>query len=235
MDRLGPSIREAIARTDSYLRAQSAGATSQMMKVVVELGAPQNSVNVRSHQDDYYVVLGYAATPKVDEIRHAYLHLRLNNDATAASSKVGSRAGLMTLLFGASGVQREYANNFENMLTESLVRAMELRLDRLPAERAEESIRTFYRSGLLLTPYFYESLAAYEAGDNPFRDEIGPMAAAIDLGKEQARFQSTFSSIPLAQRQPVRAEVPVAPPGRSCPRTASHRPGGLRTGQTSRS
>ena len=212
MDRLGPSIREAIARTDSYLRAQSAGATSQLMKVVVELGAPQNSVNVRSHQDDYYVVLGYAATPKVDEIRHAYLHLRLNNDTTAASSKVGSRSGLMTLLFGASGVQREYANNFENMLTESLVRAMELRLDRLPAERAEESIRTFYRSGLLLTPYFYESLAAYEAGDNPFRDEIGPMAAAIDLAKEQARFQNTFSSIPLAQKQPVRAEVPVAPP-----------------------
>src|SRR4030095_8787325 len=145
------------ARTDSYLRAQSAGATSQMMKVVVELGAPQNSVNVRSHQDDYYVVLGYAATPKVDEIRHAYLHLRLNNEATAASSKGGSRAGLMTLLFGASGVQREYSSNFENMLTESLVRAVELRIDRAPAAAADESIRNFYRSGLLLVPYFYEA------------------------------------------------------------------------------
>jgi hypothetical protein len=213
MDRLGPSIRTAIARTDSYLRAASAGALStQTMKIVVELGAPQNSVNVRSHQDDYYVVLGYAATPKVEEIRHAYLHLRLNNYATAAASKVESRAGLMTLLFGASGVQREYANNFENMLTESLVRAVELRLDRgAPAAAREESLRGFYRSGLLLAPYFHESLIAYEAGENTFREEIGLIAAAIDLPKEQERFETTFRSIPAPQRQNVRAEVPVAP------------------------
>ena len=182
------------------------------MKIVVELGAPQNSVNVRSHQDDYYVVLGYAATPKVEEIRHAYLHMRLNNYVTAAASKVGSRAGLMTLLFGARGVQREYANNFENMFVESLVRAVELRLDRAPAETVEESLRGSYRSGLLLVPYFHESLAAYEAGDNSFREEITLIAEAIDLGKEQARFEKTFNSIPLPQRQTARAEVPVTRP-----------------------
>ena len=212
MDRLGPPVRNAVSRTDSYLRAVSGGASSQTMKISVELGAPQNSVNVRSHQDDYFVVLGYAATPKVDEIRHAYLHLRLNNAITAAAQKVTSRPGLMTLLFGASGVQREYANNFENMLTESLIRAVELRIDRVPAATAQESVKSYYRSGLLLMPYFFESLAAYEAGDNPFREEISIMFAGIDLGKEEARFQNTFDSIPVPQRQVARAEVPVAPP-----------------------
>jgi hypothetical protein len=69
----------------------------------------------------------------------------------------------------------------------------------------------FLPVGLLLTPYFYESLAAYEAGDNPFRDEIGPMAAAMTR-EGAGTFENTFSSIPLAQKQPVRAEAPVAPP-----------------------
>ncbi len=31
------------------------------------------------------------------------------------------------------------------------------------------------------------------------------------MGKEQARFQQTSSSIPVPERQPLRAEVPAAP------------------------
>jgi hypothetical protein len=213
MDRLGPFIRNAIARSDGYLRVISGGSTTEMMRITVELGAPQNTVNVRSHHDDYSVVLGYTEMPatKVEEIRHAYLHVRLNNYAAAAAYKVQSRSILMALLNTASGVQREFSSNFENMFTESLIRAVELRLDRVPAAAADERVKSNYRSGLLLMPYFYEALPTYETGDNPFREEIGLMAAAIDAGKERERFQSTFENIPLPQRQIVQGEVPVAP------------------------
>jgi tetratricopeptide (TPR) repeat protein len=211
MDRIGPSIRNAIARTDGYLRVSSGGASSQTMKISVELGAPQNSVNVRNYQDSYYVVLGYAATPKIEEIRHAYLHLRLNNYAALAAAKVEKRSDILALLSGQEGVQREYAASFENMMTESLVRAVELRIDREPAPGAQEKIRNYYRSGLLLAPYFYDALALYEASETALRDEVATLSAAIDAGKEQARFQETFRSIPLPERQPLRAEVPAAP------------------------
>ena len=213
MDRFGPFIRNAISRTDSYLRAISGGLTTQTMRITVELGAPKNSVNVRSHHDDYSVILGYAANPegRINEVRHAYLHVRLNNYAASAAFKVQGRSNLMSLLNGASGVQREFSSNFENMFTESLIRAVELRLDRVPAAAAAEIIKSNYRSGLLLEPYFYESLPTYEAGDNPFRDEIGLLAAGVDAAKERERFQTTFSTIPEPQRQVVRGEVPVAP------------------------
>jgi len=211
MDRIGPFVRNAITRTDSYLRAASGGLTQQTMRITVELGAPQNTVNVRSHLDDYSVVLGYAPTVKVDEIRHAYLHVRLNNYAAAAAFKVQSRSNLMALMNGASGVQREFSSNFENMFTESLIRAVELRLDRVAPAAADQVVKSNYRSGLLLMPYFYESLPVYEAGDNPFRVEIGLLAAGVDAGKERDRFQTTFSTIPEQQRQVVRGEVPVAP------------------------
>lgn len=211
MDRLGPPIRDAISQSDGYLRMISGGASTQTLRITVELGAPQNTVNVRSHRDDYSVVLGYAATPKVDEIRHAYIHVRINGYAGTAALKVQGRANLLALVNGVAGTQREYTSNFENMFTESLVRAVELRLDRVPAAAAEERVRSYYRSGLLLTPHFYESLPAYEAGDNLFRDEVVTLASAVDLVKEQARFQRTFDSIPVPQRASVRGEVPVAP------------------------
>src|SRR5688572_3716313 len=204
MNRIGPSVRDTVARTDAYLRVISGSLKTESLRISVELGAPRNTVNVRSYLDDYSVVLGRATTPRVDEIRHAYLHVRLNNYAAAASFKAKGRTELTALLKGAEGVEREYASNFENMFAESLIRAVELRIDRVPAATAETTVRSHYRSGLLLLPYFYESMPAYEASDNILRDEVVTLAAGIDVGKEQERFQKTFYSIPIPEKQVVR-------------------------------
>ena len=209
MNRIGPSIRAVVARTDAYLRVISGSLAAQSMRITVELGAAKNTVNVRSFHDEYSVILGYAATPKIEEVRHAYLHVRLNNFAAAAALKAKGRTELMTLLRNAEGVERQYSTNFENMFIESVVRAVELRLDRLPATTAETSVKSHYRSGLLLLPHFYESMPAYEAGENIIRDEIAAIAANLDVAKEQERFQKTFYTIPLPQKQVALSETPV--------------------------
>jgi tetratricopeptide (TPR) repeat protein len=211
MDRLGPPIRDTLTRTDAYIRAASTSTAGQTMRITVELAAPLNSVNVRSHQDSYFVVLGYAPTLRMDEIRHAYLHLRLNNAVQRAAPKLDKRSTLTALIAREQGVAPEYAGSFENLLAESLIRAVELRMDRPPAARTEEAIRNYYRSGLLLTPYFHTALAMYEQAEGSLPGELDELVKAIDIGKEQARFEQTFSSIPLPERTPLRAEVPVAP------------------------
>jgi tetratricopeptide (TPR) repeat protein len=212
MDRIGPTIRDAISVTDAYLRATGGGSAGQTMRVSVELGAPRNSVNVRSHLENYSVVLGYPSTLKTEEIRHAYLHLRLNQAAGNAALKVEKRAALLALIAKEDGVPREYSSSFEDMLAESLIRAVELRIDHASAAKSEQSLRSYYRTGLLLTPYFYSALAAYEASDVSLRSELENIVRSIDVGKEQARFQSTFRAIPLPEKQQLRAEVPIAPP-----------------------
>jgi len=211
MDRLGPPIRDVLTRSDAYLRTSSTPVAGQSMRITVELSAPRNSVNVRSQQDTFFVVLGYSSTLKMDEVRHAYLHLRLNNAALRAVPKLEKRDSFLALLAKEQGVPREYAQNFENLLAESLIRAVELRMDRAPAARTEELIRGYYRSGLLLTPYFYSALAMHEAGDSSLQSEVETLVKGIDVAKEQTRFQQTFSSIPVPERQSLRAEVPVAP------------------------
>ena len=209
LNRIGPSVRDAVARTDGYLRVISGALATQSLRISVELGAPRNTVNLRSYHDDYTVVLGRAQEPRIDEIRHAYLHVRLNNYAAVASFKAKGRTELIALLRNAEGVERAYASNFENMFAESLIRAVELRIDRVPAAAADASIKSYYRTGLLLLPHFYESMPAYEAGDTPLRDEIATLAERLDIGKEEERFQKTFYSIPVPQKQVARLETPV--------------------------
>jgi tetratricopeptide (TPR) repeat protein len=118
----------------------------------------------------------------------------------------------LNLVRKAEAVDPAYTSEFHVMATESLIRAVELRIDRVPAAPAREAVSAFYRSGLLLTPYFYEALEEYEKDDISLRESFIAMARNIQLKTEQARFQETFYKIPIPQKTVSRAEVPELPP-----------------------
>ena len=208
---LAPALRDLIVRTDVYLRIPLGGSLARTMAVYLELAAPINTVNVRSDQDNYYVILGGSANPKVDDVRHAYLHFQLDPLVAGNVTKIEGGNSLLALVAKAEGVEPAYTSEFRVMTTESLIRAVELRMDRIPAARARESLDTFYRTGLLLTPYFYDALDAYEQRDSGLRDYFPEMARGIEIKAEQQRFQETFYKIPTPPKTAGRAEVPQAP------------------------
>jgi tetratricopeptide (TPR) repeat protein len=211
INRVGPAFRDAIFRADAYMRVPLGTYASRYMAIYLELAAPINTVNVRSNQDVYYVVLGDSAAPRVDDVRHAYLHFQLDLLVTRNVSRIQNSNQLLNLVRRAEGVDPAYTSEFHVMAAESLIRALELRIDRVPAGRARESVDSFYRSGLLLTPYFYTALEEYEKGDAGLRDSFPAIARNIDSKKEQARFQETFSKIPAPQKTVARPEVPETP------------------------
>jgi tetratricopeptide (TPR) repeat protein len=211
MNRLGPQVRDVIRKTDAYLRLTQ-GPNARNMHILVELAAPINSINVRSNQDEYYVVLGSFSNVGMDDVRHAYLHFHLDGMVRSNAMKVEDRARLLAMTTDQAGVQKEYTRDFYAMATESLIRAIEVRIDRPPAARADETIRGYYRSGLLLAPYFYESLQEYEATAGSLRDDFRRITEGINFKKEQDRFVQTFKSIPIPQKPALRAEVPEPPP-----------------------
>jgi tetratricopeptide (TPR) repeat protein len=167
---------------------------------------------VRSNQDSYFVVIGDSTNPKVDDIRHAYLHFQLDNLVTTNITRIQNSGQFLNLVRGAEGIDPAYTSESHVMAAESLIRALELRMDRAPAARAKEAVDVFYRSGLLLTPYFYEALGDYEKGDLGLRESFLEMARNIQLKAEQARFQATFYKIPAPQKVISRAEAPQPPP-----------------------
>src|SRR5262249_50187469 len=203
MNRLGPAIRDQLVRADSYLRVPMGGRVSGggTLAILVELAAPVNSVNVRSDQENYSIVLGQSATSHMDEIRHAYLHFQLDKLVALNAGRAANGASLLDLLRNVEGIQPAYNSNYHFMMTESLVRAVEIRMDRTAAVRAKEQIDGYYRSGLLLAPYFYDALgASFENQDAGIRDVFPRMVADINVGSERQRFATTFMKIPVSQK-----------------------------------
>ena len=212
ISKMAPVLRNAIVRTDAYLRLPSGSMASSSMSIYIELAAPVNTVNVRSNQDSYYVIIGDSANPRIDDIRHAYLHFQLDRLMATNANRIQGGAQLLDLVKKEDGVDMTYTSEFHVMATESLIRALELRMDRVATARARESIDTFYRVGLLLTPYFYDALEDYEKGDVGIRDAFIEIARNVDLDAEQARFQRSFHKIPAPQKSVARPEVPLPPP-----------------------
>jgi tetratricopeptide (TPR) repeat protein len=210
--RVAPTLRDLIVRTDSYMRLPFGSLAQRSMSIYMELAAPVNTVNVRSNQDSYYVVVGDSKNPKVDDIRHAYLHFQLDGLMTLNVSRIQNASQILNLVKNAPGVDSAYTSQFHVMATESLIRAVELRMDRVPPAPAKEAVDSFYRAGLLLTPYFYQALEDYEKGDVALRDAFVAMARNIQFKTEQTRFLETFDKIPAPVKTIARAEVPEPPP-----------------------
>lgn len=212
LDDLGPRLRDTILRTDAYLHVPFGTNALRTLAIYVELAAPVNSVNVRNYQDDYYVVMGPTNSPQPQDVRHTYLHYQLDSLVTRDIGKIRNGASLLSLINGVPGVDPAYSNDFRIMTTESLIRAIEARIDRLPADRARLSSNNHYRSGLLLAPYFYEALLGAETREDGIREYFDEMAAALDVKKEHERFQLSFNQIPIPLQEPAfRTEAPKAP------------------------
>jgi tetratricopeptide (TPR) repeat protein len=215
---LGPPLRDAIRKADADLRATSGTATVRQMAVHVEMAAPKNSVNVQNNQEEYHVVVGNSTPPRIADIRHAYLHMSIDATLFSHMNSLSGAQPLLGLVAKEEGVAPEYTSDLFSMTRESLVRAIELRLDRPPAAEAASTANGYYRSGLLLLPYFQTALLTYEQDDPALPAYIPTLLAGIRVKDEQKRFQDTFRQIPLPPKanRPVETRqstsVPQAPP-----------------------
>jgi tetratricopeptide (TPR) repeat protein len=214
LDRIAPPIRDALVGVEAYLRLPSGASAGRRAVVLLELSLPRNSVNVRNYPDNLYIVLGDSEAVPVDDVRHGYLHLLLDPVLATYRDRDLLRASeLLGLVDGVEGVRPDYAADFETMAGESLIRAVELRIDSGVGTGVEDAVSDLdaaYREGLLLAPFFFEQMAAFERGDVSIRQQMSRIMEEIDVEAEQARFGDRFFAIVPPEPVDVRAEVPPA-------------------------
>ncbi|HNY39009.1 MAG TPA: tetratricopeptide repeat protein [Bryobacteraceae bacterium] len=209
-----PAYDEAIARyhepvvnavlsANMYLRNPTSGMSGRRFQVYIDLLGAPNQVHARSYLDDYYVVVTPSVRPRIDEIRHAYLHYLLDPLCIRYQVRLDEKKGLGDFSHASPILAEEYKNDFVLLAGMSLVKAVEARLDRQP-QRAE----TAMREGFILAAYFYEALAGYEKQERALRFYLPEMIDAIDLGKEDRR----IAKVEFSQKRSTRAVQPQAPP-----------------------
>ncbi len=177
---------------NSYLRSPAAAYMGRHFQVFIDLLAAPNQVQSRSYGNEYFVVVTPAKEPNVFELRHTYLHFVIEPLASKYAHEIMANASLSDYVAAAPGLEDSYKNDFLLLTTESLIKAVESRLDKKPA-----AVKEAMQQGFILTAFFAEALAAYEKQPVAMKLYFPEVIASLDQAKERRRLETvTFTAAP---------------------------------------
>jgi len=213
IERYHDPISEAILQVNGFLRNETSGTTARWFQIYLDLLAAPNQIQSRSYGRNYYVVVTPSAEPRVNDVRHAYMHYLLDPLATRHQEIVMRTRGLSDHAQRASALDERFKSDYLLLVTESLIKAIEARLDRKPA-MAEEAMK----QGYILTAYFSEELPVYLKQEQSMHYYFPQMIQAINLKREDAR----LAAIQFDAQPPVRqvriSHPPPAPVLKGAPK-----------------
>ncbi|MDQ1470597.1 MAG: hypothetical protein QOJ99_2077 [Bryobacterales bacterium] len=191
-------------KVDGYLRVPSGGYLGRRFQIFIDLlGTPQQ-VQTRNYGDDAFVIVTPSAEPKMFDIRHAYLHFELDPIMIKYGMDLQQKRSLLDVVQLAP-LEDNYKNDFVLLSNESLIKAVECRMDKNRA-----GIQQAMRQGYVLTEFFSEQLPVFEQQQQGMRFYAEEMINAIDLKHETARISAVkFDS---GQLQRKAQQVAVAGP-----------------------
>jgi tetratricopeptide (TPR) repeat protein len=193
------SVSEAVLGVNAYLRQQTSGFKGRRFQIFVELLAAPNQIQTRSVANDYTIVITPSSEVRTADVRHAYLHYLLDPLATRYQEVLERKKPIIDHAMRAEALDDSFKQDFLLLATESLIKAVEARLDRRPA-----SVQQALRQGFILAPFFSEHLAVYEKQEQAMLFYYPELVGAIDLKSEDRR----LTQVEFDKQAPVR----LAPP-----------------------
>ena len=213
--RVQPAYEKEIARyhtpilnmtgsVEGYLRVASDNYLGRHFHAFVELLIAPQLVQTRNYGDDAYVIISPSDQPRMYDIRHAYLHFQIDPIMIKYGVELQQRRSLLDLV-QLSPLEDYYKTDFVLLANESLIKAVESRID-----KDKNAVDRATRQGFIMTPFFAEQLPAFEKQQQGLRFYADEMINAIDLKAETQRLSTVrFDS---SQLQRLGKQVVVAGP-----------------------
>jgi hypothetical protein len=188
--------------TEIYLKLPSAGYLGRQFIVYLDaMGAP-GQTNARQYGSDYYVVLSPSSsvTVKMQQIRHTYLHYLLDPLAMKNGAAFHKLEPLLDDV-KMSPMDEAFKNNISLLVTECLIRAIEIRTPPTKTSETEKlnAVNEADKEGFVLTPYFYTAVAKFEKDPVGMRNAYAEMLDGIEVGKEMKRASQVQFAAPSAE------------------------------------
>ncbi len=182
--------------TEIYLKLASSGYLGRQFTVYMDVMGAPGQTNARNYAADYYVV--FSPSPgtalKMQQIRHTYLHYLLDPLAMKNDAAVLRLKPLLDSVQKAP-MDEAFKSNISLLITECMVRAIELRTSKASDDERKKSLEEDDREGYVLTRTFYDQLANFEKDPVGLRNAYPAMLTSIDVGKESKRArQITYAS-----------------------------------------
>jgi hypothetical protein len=204
IERYSEDVRKSVVLTEAYLRLPAGGYLGRTYTIDVDLlGAPEQ-VQARIYGLNYFLVVTPSKEPKLKEIRHQYLHFVLDPLAAKYAPEIHQKADLRALAYQAPSLPADFKEDFPLLVSECLIRAAELRMDKPPASEIEKSLVEMTASGLILVRYFYEGLKEFERQEASMNIYYKTLILNINPAAEEKRLAGV-------KFQPVAAPKAAAP------------------------
>lgn len=185
-DQYHEPLSKMLFDTEVYLKLPSAGYLGRGFTVYLDpMGAP-SQINARNYGSDYYVVIspGAASAPKIEQIRHTYLHYLLDPLALKYPAQLKRLDPLLETVKTAP-MEESFKTDMSLLVTECLIRAVEVRTGKRSEQEKQKTISDAVEHGFILTPYFYDALAKFEKDPAGLKNAYGDMLAGIDVRREE--------------------------------------------------
>ena len=127
----GP-VSDVVLQVNALLRQQTSGVRGSHFQILVELQAAPNQIQTRSYGSEYTVVITPSPEPRIFDVRHAYLHYSLEPLATRYQDILSRKKSVADHALRAQGLDDPFKEDFLLLTTESLIKAVEARLDHKP-------------------------------------------------------------------------------------------------------
>lgn len=199
-------VVDAVLQVNVYLRQQTSGLSRSRFQILLELLAAPNQVQMRSYASQYTVVITPSPDTRIFDIRHAYLHYLLDPLSTRYADVLERKKAISDHAFRSRTLSDSLKQDFLQLASESLIKAVESRLDHTPG-----SVQKALLQGYILTPYFAEQLPVYEKQELDMGSYYKDMVQSIDMAREEERLSKVVFDSELAPAHTVPA-VPAAPP-----------------------
>ena len=201
------AVRQSFVLTEAYLRFPAGGYLGRTYAIYIDLmGAPEQ-VHARIYGLNYYLVVTPSQDLKLSEIRFQYLHFLLDPMAAKYGGEINQKSMLTSYAHQAPMLGLDFKDDFGLLVTACLIRAIELRMDKVPAAEAQKKLDEMTSQGLILIHYFYEALLVFEHQEASMTVYYKPMILAIDPKVENRRlFPVHFATRPPA---PVTKAAPA--------------------------
>jgi tetratricopeptide (TPR) repeat protein len=202
----GP-VSDAVLQVNSYLRQQTSGFKGRRFQIFIELQAAPNQIQARSYGDNYTIVISPSPEPRIFDVRHAYLHYLLDPLSARYQEILDRKKPLADIAAGAPALDDSFKQDFLLLVTESLIKAIEARLDHTP-----QTVQQAVRQGHILTPFFAEQLPIFEKQEQAMLYYYPTLVSAIDNPTENVRLSRVEFDKGPAERPIVKTTPSPAPP-----------------------
>ena len=184
-----PLLRNMIVDTLRYLRTEARVALDRVVVFIPDLLNGYGTVNARNIGNDYVVVVGPSLPDErpMRSLRHEYLHFLIDALVSKYFGYLPAAEPHLKKMRELPAAREEYTKDFPLMIAESLLQMTELRLDREPDVRAAKKMTDAYQQGLVLAPYFLESMKVFENRHDAFQDYFPEMIKGISWAVESRR------------------------------------------------